>query len=104
MASDQRYRVIDRLEGYHGARDFIEWLGRVAIDWESDESIQVRLGRDPADAEALLVLGRRQAQRGQDAEAEATLTRAATAVKSAAKAKDDEVVDPVFEPLVAATR
>jgi thiol-disulfide isomerase/thioredoxin len=81
LALGQDGRVIDRLEGYRGPRQFIEWLTRVSIDWESDESLQVRLSRDPTDAEALLVLGRRQAQRGQDAEAETTLSRAGVAAQ-----------------------
>ena len=87
VAIGQDGRVIDRIEGYQSGRQFVEWLGRVAIDFESDETIQVRLQRDAQDAEALLVLGRRQAQRGQDAEAEASFSRAV----SAAKGKNDTV-------------
>ncbi len=82
VAIGQQGRIIDRIEGYRSAREFIEWVAHVASDWESDDSLQVRISREPSNAEALLVLGRRQAQRGQDAAAEATLLRAAAAVKS----------------------
>jgi len=88
VALGQDGRVIDRLEGFRGPREFSQWLERIALDFESDESLQVRLGRAPGDAEALLVLGRRQAQRGQDAEAEATLARAVAAAGTA-KPKSD---------------
>lgn len=86
VALGQDGREIDRLEGYRGPRQFLEWLARVSIDFESDDSLQVRLGRDPNDAEALLVFGRRQSGRGQDAAAEATLTKAAAAAAGKSEA------------------
>lgn len=89
IAIGQDGRVIDRIEGYRGAREFIDWISRVAIDFESDETIQVRISRDGNDAEALLVQGRRQAQRGQDAEAEASLSRAVTAARTLGKPRDE---------------
>lgn len=79
VAVGQDGREIDRIEGFRGPRQFLEWLGRVSLDYESDESLLVRMNRDPNDAEALLVSGRRQSGRGQDAQAEATLTKAAAA-------------------------
>lgn len=84
LALGQDGRLIDRQEGYRSAREFLEWLGRVAADFDSDETLQVRIHRDANDLEALLLLGRRQAQHGRDGEAEATLARAAAVAKNAA--------------------
>jgi thiol-disulfide isomerase/thioredoxin len=93
MALGQDGRLIERLEGYRGAREFVDWLSRVSTDFESDDVIQVRLQRDPGDAEALLVRGRRQAQQRQDEAAEATLGKAVVAAQTErpGKPKNDAV-------------
>lgn len=85
VALAQDGREIDRLQGYHGARDFIDWLGKVSIDSESEDSLQARVARAGGDAEALLVLARRQARRGQEDQAEANFERARIAAQGAAK-------------------
>lgn len=89
VALAQDGREIDRLQGYQGARDFIDWLSRVSIDSESEESLQARIQKGssgaaglPGDAEAYLVLGRRQAKRGQDDLAAANLEKAKQAAQA----------------------
>ena len=44
VALAQDGREIDRLQGYHGAREFIDWLGKVSIDSETEDSLQARVG------------------------------------------------------------
>lgn len=83
VALAQDGREIDRLQGFQPAREFISWLGRVSIDSESEESLQARIQKNQAgptgsaaEAEAYLVLARRQAKRGQEDQAEAHLEKA----------------------------
>ncbi len=90
VALAQDGREIDRLQGYHGARDFIDWLGKVSIDSETDDSLQARAGANSQDAEALLVLARRQARRGQDDQAEANFERARSLAQAATTAQGKE--------------
>lgn len=83
VALAQDGREIDRLQGFQPAREFISWLGRVSIDSESEESLQARIQKNQAgptgsaaEAEAYLVLARRQAKRGQEDQAEAHFEKA----------------------------
>ncbi|HNN94727.1 MAG TPA: thioredoxin family protein [Pseudomonadota bacterium] len=85
VALAQDGREIDRLQGYHGAREFIDWIGKVSIDSETEDSLQARIGKNSSDAEAVLVLARRQARRGQEEQAEANFERARTLAQAAAK-------------------
>lgn len=85
VALAQDGREIDRLQGYQGAREFINWLGKVSIDSETEESLQARVTAGGGDAEAVLVLARRQVRRGQEDQAEANFERARNLAQAAAK-------------------
>jgi protein disulfide-isomerase len=97
VALAQDGREIDRLQGYQPAREFIDWLGKVAIDSESEEALQARIQKSQpgsataagaaGDAEAYLVLARRQAKRGQDEQAEANLERARASAQASKDGK-----------------
>lgn len=72
---------IDRLEGYQSPEDLVRWLDQVSTQSETDATLKARLDKDPADAEALLSLGRRQLKRKQETEGLESLSRARTAAK-----------------------
>lgn len=93
VALAQDGHEIDRLQGYHSAGQFIDWLGRVAIDSEGEESLQARAGTGGGgDAEAVLVLARRQARRGQEDQAEANFERARTLAQTPAAGAKREAI------------
>ena len=97
VALAQDGREIDRLQGFQPAREFIDWLSKVAIDSESEESLQARIGKGSsaaatvADAEAYLVLARRQARRGQDDQAEANFDKARSLAQASKDARAAEL-------------
>ncbi len=95
VALAQDGREIDRLQGFQPARDFIDWLAKVGVDSESEEALQARIQKSQqgtvADAEAYLVLARRQAKRGQDEQAEANFDRARNAAQASKDGKGTDI-------------